>query len=1081
MKRIVSILMIITIVIGLLPTTASAAGTGSSAVTSVYIATENGDEINSATLKVTPSINSSAVTFAKESMTVQVMAVLENGSAVNVSNLATCSFTDGLVAKTTDLDDRFTIQAVASGSVGFTAAYGGQSATLPITVPVYLQSLTLSASKFIAFEGKTMQAQVIGNYSDGTQKFLTDKYTFSGAGYESLITVATDGTVTGVTKGTAYLTATEKTGSNTITSVLYVYAVNGFTAPEVSVAVGERKELAVSAKIDAIGEVSYDVLSKASYVSADTSIAEVNQAGEVKGIGIGTTTVTATYMGATVDIPVTVGGTAPSMTTSSTVSTDRAVVDMNTACGDYADLVFTMNLNGNTLTSLLYNGNTVPTANYTVSGNTLTFKKEPLVAMGASAPTLTFVFSQGASCSCQIGIVNSSGMYGSGTGMDSDGNQYFFVSGYLLEVPAKDGKQRGREMVAGTPYIVAGIGGNENMGTGNNIPATTGTLDYIIGVAVDTDGNLYICGMYSLYEVAAKDGTQWGIEMKTGYLYNLYTASQNLGTKYLTSYGQETPVVTDSEGNVYFFSYAGNKLNFMAAKGGTRFGIEMKAGETYTILGGYATIGYTTDGTLATDLAVAVDGLAVDQAGNVYFTNEAHNRVHMMPKDNGVHFDKAMKAGCLYLLTGNNPIKDDYNTAYSGDGENATTAKVNYPSYTAVDKAGNVYFFDSENKIIRVIANSTELNGVAMTPGYIYTVFDRTGKDQVLSLHIMDDGDIWYYTTTGFTPLYTDTVNHPYSGNTDLASVQGVSVACSGSNDPDKPYKIGNFILGADNASIPVASILPADPTATLVIPYLTDGTNKPWTSFSKGTYHFSIKAKDGRSSYYAMTIAPSTDVPDKYDYSNPSDTKYFYNHDYSSDQLYTAFGQTFQTTIYPKARKGMATTTDPDVRTIDVDASISKVETTDLELYNDATAKLHFCGTDSTFENITTEGVSLKPGETTAVYFYITMDGVTAPYYYKLNIIKPAPATYSTFWLKTMFNRPVHFANFVDLISTTPDPNYINVHASIYVDSSVTSISAADIGLAGNQTLCFNMQDTFSGSIVLSKDGITEVRFFYI
>jgi len=91
----------------------------------------------------------------------------------------------------------------------------------------------------------------------------------------------------------------------------------------------------------------------------------------------------------------------------SSISPTVATFDKKT--GQQADISVTMTLNGNNLTNIK-NGATTLTSgtNYTVSGNTVTIKKEYLSAQAVGTTTLTFTFSAGATQNLVITVVDTS-------------------------------------------------------------------------------------------------------------------------------------------------------------------------------------------------------------------------------------------------------------------------------------------------------------------------------------------------------------------------------------------------------------------------------------------------------------------------------------------------------------------------------------------------------------------------------------------------------------------------------------------------------------------------------------------------
>ena len=109
------------------------------------------------------------------------------------------------------------------------------------------------------------------------------------------------------------------------------------------------------------------------------------------------------------------------------------------------------------------------------------------------------------------------------------------------------------------------------------------------------------------------------------------------------------------------------------------------------------------DGVPATSAPVFLpNGLAVDGAGNLFFSDSSNNRVRRV--------DAA--TGLISTVAGNGIA------GYSGDNGSATEAEVNNPTGLVLDGAANLYIADSANNLIRrVDAVAGTITTVAGTPG----------------------------------------------------------------------------------------------------------------------------------------------------------------------------------------------------------------------------------------------------------------------------------------------------------------------------------------------------------------------------
>lgn len=124
-----------------------------------------------------------------------------------------------------------------------------------------------------------------------------------------------------------------------------------------------------------------------------------------------------------------------------------------------------------------------------------------------------------------------------------------------------------------------------------------------------------------------------------------------------------------------------------------------------TVAGTYTGSGYSGDGGAATAAQIGTpNGIAVDTAGNFYFSDNANSYIR-----------KVTPAGIIHTIAGNG------STGYSGDGGRATSAALNYPQGLCVDLAGNVYFADAGNYVVRKISTSgiiTTVAGIPTSSGY---------------------------------------------------------------------------------------------------------------------------------------------------------------------------------------------------------------------------------------------------------------------------------------------------------------------------------------------------------------------------
>lgn len=128
----------------------------------------------------------------------------------------------------------------------------------------------------------------------------------------------------------------------------------------------------------------------------------------------------------------------------------------------------------------------------------------------------------------------------------------------------------------------------------------------------------------------------------------------------------------------------------------------MHAQQIITTIAGTGTSGFSGDGAQATAAQFALpEGVAVDNKGSTFIADKTNQRIR-----------KIDAAGIISTIAGNGT------SGYSGDGLQGTAAQLNFPTSVATDTAGNVYFADSQNNVIRKVSTSGVIttvvgNGVA--------------------------------------------------------------------------------------------------------------------------------------------------------------------------------------------------------------------------------------------------------------------------------------------------------------------------------------------------------------------------------
>jgi secreted PhoX family phosphatase len=255
--------------------------------------------------------------------------------------------------------------------------------------------------------------------------------------------------------------------------------------------------------------------------------------------------------------------------------------------------------------------------------------------------------------------------------------------------------------------VVTTIAGQSGVAGTNDGMGSTAEFHSPWGVAVDTDGNVYVTDIYNdTIRKVTPVGTNWLVTTLAG---QPGTAGTNDGTNGGAHFNQPVGLAVDTNGNLYVAD-DGNQTIRKVTPVGTNWVVTTLAG-----LAGYYD---TNDGTNSDARFYYPAGVAVDTNGNLFVA------------DNGSYtIRKVMPSGTNWIVTtiAGKPLNSGIQ-----DGTNSG-ARFGGPSCVAVDTSGNLYVSDSSIREVTPEGTNWVVTTIA-GEGRNYQAPDGTGSNATFNL-----------------------------------------------------------------------------------------------------------------------------------------------------------------------------------------------------------------------------------------------------------------------------------------------------------------------------------------------------------
>jgi protein gp37 len=369
--------------------------------------------------------------------------------------------------------------------------------------------------------------------------------------------------------------------------------------------------------------------------------------------------------------------------------------------------------------------------------------------------------------------------------------------------------------VAGTGTLCSGVA----TACGDGGLATSAELANPYGVFVDSAENIFIADTddYVIREVAASSGIITTVAGNYAQCTPLgVTLCGDGATATSAQLGPPFGVVVDTSENIYLADTGDNRIRVVANPNNqaiTIAGVVIPPGDIATVAG-TGTRGYAGDGAAATSALLDTPfGVFVDSSGDIFIADTY----------NFVIREVVASTGFIQTVAGN------HTQGFSGDGDQSTSAELNFPSGVAGNSAGNLLVADTDNSRIRELVPAIF---VTVTPNPVNVAVST--QEQFTAT----------VTGTGNTSV-TWQVNGVVGGNSTVGTISTTGLFQAPASIPMPATVTVTAISAADNTTSGSAQATIVSAGGAVAV---TVSTNPPVTEVYTGTLQVFVATVTGTS-----------------------------------------------------------------------------------------------------------------------------------------------------------------------------------------------------------------------------------------